>query len=36
MPKPVSKKYPEFMAIVKLANEPGMSVAGGDVAYRYQ
>ena len=34
--KTVSKKYPEFMAEVRLVNEPGMSVAGGDVAYRYR
>lgn len=34
--KTVTKKYPEFIVIVKLVNEPGMSVAGGNVAYRYR
>ena len=34
--KTVSKKYPEFIAVVKLVNEPGMSEAGGDIAYRYR
>ena len=34
--KTVSKKYPEFIATVKFVNEPGMSEAGGDIAYRYR
>ena len=34
--KTVTKKYPEFIVIVKLVNEPGMSAAGGNVAYRYR
>jgi hypothetical protein len=34
--KTVNKKYPEFIATVKLVNEPGMSEAGGDTAYRYR
>ena len=34
--KTVSKKYPEFIAVVKFVNEPGMSEAGGDIAYRYR
>ena len=34
--KTVSKKYPEFISEVKFANEPGMSEAGGDIAYRYR
>lgn len=34
--KSVTKKYPEFIAVVKLVNEPGMSEAGDDAAYRYR
>ena len=34
--KKATKKYPEFIAVVKLVNEPGMSEAGGDIAYRYR
>jgi len=34
--KTVNLKCPEFIAEVKLVNEPGMAVAGGDTAYRYR
>ena len=34
--KKATKKYPECIAVVKLVNEPGMSEAGGDIAYRYR
>ena len=31
-----SKKYPEFIARVVLVNEPGVSTAGDDAAYRFR
>ncbi len=34
--KATSKKYPEFIAVVGLANEPGISELSSDVAYKYR
>ena len=34
--KTVNKKYAEFIAVVRLSNEPGIPAAGGDTAYRFR